>query len=492
MTLFESLRQFAHQTPDKLALRDRQQALSYRELAERVDTLATRLQVAGVQRLALALDNGVPWAVLDLACARAGIVTIPVPGFFSREQQQWLLASSSADALVIAPTLSPLWQAEGSEWQPQQLEDYLLLRREVVNPAPLPAGTAKITYTSGTTGQPKGVCLSLAHLEAVCHSLAERVAPANIHQHLTLLPLTTLLENLTGLYVPLLTGASTTLPSLQEVGFSGSSQLDPQKLAQLLMRETPHSLVLVPELLRLLCALLGQLPVLADHLRNALRFVAVGGGKVAPALLSRVRALGLPVHEGYGLSECGSVVALNAPDDSRAGCVGRPLPHCQVVIADDGEVLVAGSAMLGYLGEAPLDGLVATGDLGHLDDDGYLCITGRKKNVQITAFGRNFSPEWIEAEAESEPVIARCVIFGDGLPRNVALLQPLPGMEAALPAHIAALNSRLPDYARIIHWFIAPLTVESGLLTPNGRPRRDRIFNAYQQQIEQLLQGETL
>ena len=493
MTLFDTIARHASQTPQQPALQGSQGELDYQSLWQQIEQLAGALQGAGIRRLALQLDNGLPWALIDLACTRAGIVVIPVPHFFSPAQQAWLLESSGADALV-GPEHEG-WQAAAPlilmTGRPD--EQALPLWRRIPASLPeLPAGTAKITYTSGTTGQPKGVCLSLEQMTSVCESLALRVAPARVEQHLTLLPLATLLENLTGLYVPLLTGACSRIPSLGELGFSGSSKLDPAALAQALLRWPSHSLVLVPELLRLLLALCANTPALAERLKG-LRFVAVGGGKVAPELIAHARALGLPVYEGYGLSECGSVVALNGPDADRPGSVGLPLPHCQVTIAADGEVMVSGSAMLGYLGEeAPAIPSIATGDLGRLDEEGFLHITGRKKNVQITAFGRNFSPEWVEAQAQLCPAIARIVIFGDGQPANVALIQPLPGSQSHLPEQIARLNQQLPDYARIHHWLPVALDQLPGLLTANGRPRRNEIYHHFSRQIDQCLtQGLT-
>ena len=493
MTLFDTIARHASQTPQQPALQGSQGELDYQSLWQQIEQLAGALQGAGIRRLALQLDNGLPWALIDLACTRAGIVVIPVPHFFSPAQQAWLLESSGADALV-GPEHEG-WQAAAPlilmTGRPDEQAQPLWRRIPACLPE-LPAGTAKITYTSGTTGQPKGVCLSLEQMTSVCESLALRVAPARVEQHLTLLPLATLLENLTGLYVPLLTGACSRIPSLGELGFSGSSKLDPAALAQALLRWPSHSLVLVPELLRLLLALCANTPALAERLKG-LRFVAVGGGKVAPELIAHARALGLPVYEGYGLSECGSVVALNGPDADRPGSVGLPLPHCQVTIAADGEVMVSGSAMLGYLGEeAPAIPSIATGDLGRLDEEGFLHITGRKKNVQITAFGRNFSPEWVEAQAQLCPAIARIVIFGDGQPANVALIQPLPGSQSHLPEQIARLNQQLPDYARIHHWLPVALDQLPGLLTANGRPRRNEIYHHFSRQIDQCLtQGLT-
>lgn len=482
MDLFDRLQTLAQSQPHRIALRDTTTALTYHTLWQQIQALADQLQQAGVRRLALQLDNGLDWARIDLACALAGIVLIPMPTFFSPQQQDWLLDSSGADAL-IGPARTD-WQAQTS------ILAHPLQRHTPAQLPPLPPGTAKITYTSGTTGQPKGVCLSLEQMMRTSAALAERIALAQIGEHLTLLPLSTLLENLTGLYVPLLLGAASRIPRLAEVGFSGSSQLDPEQLAATLLASRPHSLVLVPELLRLLVALCARQPALCE----SLRFVAVGGGKVAPDLITNARALGLPVFEGYGLSECGSVVALNSPGQDKAGSAGQPLSHLSVRIADDGEVMVAGASMLGYLGETtgPMPE-IATGDLGRIDEAGFLHLTGRKKNVQITAFGRNFSPEWVEAEAQLCPAIARLVIFGEGLAQNVALIQPRAGFELELPGQIATLNARLPDYARVHRWFIpaTPLSTVSGLLTPNGRPRRDRIFQAYQQQILNIAQGET-
>jgi len=497
MSLFDAIAKHAQENPYSPALLSSQQRLDYQTLWQQIQWLASQLQQRNIHRLALQLDNGLPWALIDLACTHAGIVVIPVPHFFSEAQQAWLLESSGADALVGPHHqgwhgTEPLSLLTGHDVEPPHVEQTVPLWRCTPKNLPvLPKGTAKITYTSGTTGQPKGVCLSLSQMMAVSQTLAEQVAPAKVEKHLTLLPLATLLENITGLYVPLLTGACSRIPSLCELGFTGSSSLNPAMLGEALLRWPTHSLVLVPELLRLLLALCTSTPTLAQQLKS-LRFIAVGGGKVAPDLLKHARQLGLPVYEGYGLSECGSVVALNSPDGDKPGSVGRPLPHCQVTIASDGEVMVSGCAMLGYLGSNELTPKqIATGDLGHLDEEGYLHITGRKKNVQITAFGRNFSPEWVEAEAQLCPAIARIVVFGDGQPANVALIQPLPGQEAELPRQIAGLNQRLPDYARLHHWLPVTLDQHPGLLTANVRPRRNEIYQHFSWQISQCLTGES-
>jgi len=476
MTLFEHIAGIAAVDPSRIALSETEQNLTYAELHSQVNTLAQQLVNENITRLALLLDNGLAWALVDLACLLAHIVIVPIPTFFSAQQQEWLLESSGVDAL-IGPARDG-WNTTRSFRLPLQ-------RRIPISQVPLPWNTAKITYTSGTTGKPKGVCLSVEQMMKVSGSIAQRVAPANVQHHLALLPLATLLENITGIYVPLLAGVASRLPPLHAIGMTGSSQFSPSMLAQALQRWQPHSVVLVPELLRLLVRLCALQPALS----SPFRFIAVGGGKVAPGLLEQAQRVGLPVYEGYGLSECGSVVAMNGPGLIRSGTVGKPLPHCLVAIADDQEILVSGTSMLGYIGEPNAADTIATGDLGHIDAAGFLYITGRKKNVMITAFGRNFSPEWIEAEAQLCPAIARMVLFGDSMPVNVAVIQIVPGYEPQLDEQIALLNNRIPDYAQIHHYIIAQFSRENGLLTDNGRPKRAHIFNRYQAQINQLCAG---
>jgi long-subunit acyl-CoA synthetase (AMP-forming) len=222
-----------------------------------------------------------------------------------------------------------------------------------------------------------------------------------------------------------------------------------------------------------------------------LRFAAVGGGRVAPELIGRARRLGLPVFEGYGLSECASVVSLNTPAADRPGSVGRVLPHVRVELAADGEILIAGNTFLGYLGAgAPPPARLATGDLGRLDAEGFLHVTGRKKNVIITSFGRNVSPEWPEAELAARPQIAQAAVFGEARPCCVAVLVPAePGLaDADLQRAVDAANRALPDYARIGAWVRAgaPFSAAAGTATANGRLRRDAIWEIHGAALAEL------
>jgi long-subunit acyl-CoA synthetase (AMP-forming) len=155
-----------------------------------------------------------------------------------------------------------------------------------------------------------------------------------------------------------------------------------------------------------------------------------------------------------------------------------------VRIAPGGEIEIAGTLMAGYLGDPrPVPEWWPTGDLGSIDADGFLHVEGRRRNVLITGFGRNVSPEWVEASLRSEAPIAQAVVFGEGQPALSAVLWPLrPELpDALLESAVQSANAALPDYARIARWVRAraPFCAESGLATANGRPRREAIHQLH-------------
>ncbi len=311
---------------------------------------------------------------------------------------------------------------------------------------------------------------------------------AGARRHLANLPLSTLLENVAGVYQTLLAGGTVLLPALEELGYSGSAGLNAERWYQTLNHWQPETMIMIPEMLR---GLLGVWRP-EDPLAQSLRFAAVGGAHVATSLLEQAAAAGIPVYQGYGLSECGSVVALNVPGNNRCGSVGRILPHLRVMIADDGEILISGNSFMGYLGDAaePAPWL-PTGDLGRLDQDGNLRVEGRKKNLLITSYGRNLSPEWVEAELLSLGGIRQAAVFGDARPFNAALLVAEPDLsDADLARAMQSLNARLPDYARITRWkrLEEPFSSAAGLMTENGRLRRAQIAERYSSVLESLFE----
>ena len=454
MALRSALIEHARRTPDRIAVDPVVASpLTYAALAERVDALSTELSrdFAGAG-VALELDHGADEVVLELALLAAGVPVLSLPAFFTPEQRRHALEASG-----IAAILSGVGVGDRSAFP--------------LRSVPLPAGTARITFTSGSTGAPKGVCLSAKHLELVAASVVQAVGTEHAGRHLALLPPGILLETVAGLFATLLAGGTYVCPPQSLTGLGDPFQPDFATMASRIAEWQVTSLILVPELLAGLVAALE-----ASELRlPSLSLVAVGGARVSPQLLERARALGLPVRQGYGLTECGSVVSLEEAGDNATGSAGRLLPHMSAEIAPDGEILLDGPLYLGTIGgEAPQRPL-ATGDIGRMDSDGRLWISGRKSNVIVTAHGRNVSPEWVEEVLLAQPAIMQAFVHGDGMPFPSALLVPATP-NADLVAAVEAANASLPAYARVATWReVAHFTPQNACLTANGRLRRGEI-----------------
>lgn len=461
------------------AVDDGREALALPELTARVDEEGEWLAARG-ERFALVADNGAGWAIADLALQARALPCVPLPGFFTTTQMLHALDDAGVDCVVTDEPgrmrgLLPDWRTAGVSGR----SGLALLRRRLepaARPA-LPAGTVKVTYTSGSTGRPKGVCLGSGHIDAVARSLAGATSSLGIERHLCLLPLATLLENIAGIHAVLLAGATSLLPPSDVTGMSYAGP-DLRRMLGCITDLQPHSLVLVPELLRALVVAAER----GWRVPSTLRFIAVGGAPVSIELLERADASGLPVFEGYGLSECASVVCLNAPGARRPGSVGRPLPHARVRIAEDGELMVSGVTFHGYLGEParrPEDEW-ATGDLGEVDADGFVYVRGRSRNVFITSLGRNVAPEWVEREIAQQPGVGHVLVHGEARPYAVAMVSAAdPAVsDAELESGIAAANARLPGYAQVRRWARVPepFSFGNGLLTSNGRLRRAEIL----------------
>jgi long-chain acyl-CoA synthetase len=456
------------------------QSASYSDLLRAVESRAQIFRKTRVRILATLLDNGLQWVVNDLAALHAGIVHLPLPEFFSEAQIIGALEATQADAVVCVVPLAARFEALGFRLV-DEIEGGTVILARVTDAVALHSGTAKITFTSGSTGHPKGVCLSADTMLTVAESLAHATATLAVDRHLSALPFPVLLENISGLYAPLIDGAACVALPLADVGLKGSSQFDAAVLHDALIRHLANSLITLPQMLRAYAAHLHTRGVSAPA---SLSMVAVGGGAVGHKLLRQAHALGLPAYEGYGLSEAASVQTLNLPHTACIGSVGKPLPHAQIRIASDGEIEVAGHLFLGYVGGPAANAVwLPTGDLGKLDNEGFLYIDGRKQSVLITAFGRNVSPEWVERELMSEPAILSAVVMGEAQPALGAVLWPTAGNDShdSLQAAVDATNLRLPDYARIGPWTRAkaPFSSASGLATENGRPHRSAVANMH-------------
>lgn len=457
--LVETLRRHAAENPARIAIEEPGSGeISYAELILDLAERAAQLETAYApgRPVALRLDHGLAEALLELALLEAGIPVLSLPSFFTAEQSRHAFTACGAQALYES---SPLRRADGT----------------ASASVPLPEGTARITFTSGSTGDPKGVCLSAEHMLEVASSVVDAVGMEHAGRHLALLPPGILLETIAGFFATLLAGGTYVCPAQALAGLADPFRPDFPAMASAVAEWRITSLILVPEYL---AGLVGVMEATGLRL-PLLTLVAVGGARVPPALIARARALGLPVRQGYGLTECASVVALEDASGDAPGSAGKPLRHMRARLADDGEIMLDGPMCLGTIGEPRLPGPLATGDVGRIDENGRLWIEGRKSNLIVTSFGRNVSPEWVEAALLAQPQIAQAMVHGDGLPAPEALLVPA-GPDVDLAAAVAAANATLPAYARVAHWReAAHFTPHNGRLTGNGRLRRDAIAAAY-------------
>lgn len=469
---------------------DTHRRLNRDQLQTEIEAMAQVLIAQQVQRLAIIADNGIDWVVADLACQRINIVALPVPLFFSAQQRRHALAAAGISHVCVgAGVLADVNAAPTPAVRIGQSLSLIALA-----PAPavvLPEGTQKITFTSGSTGTPKGVCLSLSHQLATVQALLQRVGRQGL-THLCLLPLATLLENLAGVYAPIMSGGTVLVPPLASVGLSGSSGLDISTLLTAIEHNAPNSLILLPQMLQALVVATTK----GWHVPRSLQFVAVGGAKVAPNLISAAVAAGIPVYQGYGLSECGSVVALSDASCQRSASVGKPLAHVDVSV-NQGELVVRGNVFLGYVGapESWYATAVHTGDMGDIDRQGMMHLLGRKTHVQVSSFGRNLNPEWVESELLAGALFKHAVVYTEAKPYTVALLEPYQHSlsTAQIEAYIASVNTRLPDYAQIRRWALLPqaLAATPTLLTSNGRVKREAFYQYYDHSLQALYQPST-
>ena len=470
-SLFAAL---AARVPDSVVLVGDGEVWTSDALLGEIDALAARLRATQV--LGLLADNSPRWAIADLAALRAQTPVLPLPTFFTPAQLSHALDQTGTD-LVLSDQPARILSLEIGFEATGSWRGLTLLTRTVERVA-LPAGTAKISYTSGSTGAPKGVCLTAEGLLDTAHAVIDRLADLPVRRHLSVLPLSLLLENSAGIYGPLLRGAEIHLPALARIGWQGMAGFAPERLQERLAESRPDSLILVPELLKTWSL---WLQAGAQRAPEGLQFVAVGGARVEREQLLQARSLGIPAYQGYGLTECGSVVSLNRPGDD-SDDAGRPLAHVRVSIDQD-ESQVGTRAFLGYLGDAEWDRHLpfATCDLGQLTPAGHIHLAGRRKHLLITSFGRNVSPEWVESVLLAQPEIAQALVAGEAQSALSAVLVPLPGQsEASLQRAVGRANETLPDYARIGGWVAAtPFTFLNGMATGNGRPVRSTILNHY-------------
>jgi long-chain acyl-CoA synthetase len=544
------------------------------ELAEEVAALASGLAAAGVEpgdRVALMSGTRYEWLLCDLAIWTAGAITVPIYETSSPEQVAWILADSGAVAVfaedrhtadVVERTrprsVRHLWDMTGGIdlgrliAAGREAPDDVTARRQGV-----PAGSpATIVYTSGTTGRPKGCMLSHANLLGEVRSVtaADGVSEAILTEQgsvLLFLPLAHILARVFALAA---------LHNGTQLAFTSDLARLPEELRQY----RPTVVLAVPRVFEKLRATAERTATAAgrgrvfrvaetvaveysraldtggptwwlrarhrvfdrlvySRLRAAIGgrvvYACSGGAPLGERLGHFLRGAGVNVLEGWGLTETSAGVTLNLPGAQRFGTVGRPLPGCAVRVDVDGEVLVRGPQVFaGYWGdpaatEAALDpdGWFHTGDLGELHD-GYLTITGRKKDLIVTAAGKNIAPAYFEDRLRSHWLIDQCLLVGDRRPyvgalvvidaeafeqwkydrgkpseATVAGLRADPDLTADLQAAVDDVNATVSAAETIKRFRVLPGPLVVGEeLTPTQKLRREFTLARFAADVEEL------
>jgi long-chain acyl-CoA synthetase len=546
---------------------DEWQELSYRELAGAVSELARGLIDAGVQpgeRVALLCTTRVEWSLIDFAITSTGAVVVPIYPTNSPDECAWVIGDSEsrfvvvedeAQAAKIAAVRDRLPKLEGvfsiadfdSLRERGRGHDASELAERVA--AVTPEDPYTIIYTSGTTGPPKGCVLTHGNYRQVtrmCEEIGVIEAGQVVYLYLPLAHSYALLIQLLAVdlgaplaywsgdpnqIVPdLMAVKPAYLPSVprifEKIYTLVTSNNDPQKIAAatqlgLKVRRMLQAGETVPPELQ--AAFDKADAELFANVRNIfggnLVQATSGAAPIAKEILEFFYACGAPVLEGYGMTETSTVTTTSTVADHRLGTVGRAIPGAEIKIADDGEILVRGPHVFrGYYGKgetvsfgAVEDGWLHTGDLGSLDEDGYLTITGRKKDIIITAGGKNLTPANLENDLKRSRWISQAMMHGDRRPFPVALITLDPeeiahfAREHSLPDDIPTLakepkvieliqgvidevNANYARVEQIKKFFILDhdLSQETGELTPTLKVKRNVVNEKYAAEFEAL------
>ena len=516
------------------------------------------------------------WTLLDFAAWAAGAALVPVYPTASAEQAAWIIADCSATAVIVEDEACARVLAEigalpvmfrldlgaiaeltalGAGVTDEQVEE----RRAALTPDSL----ATIIYTSGTTGMPKGAPLTHGNFLTSCANGTELLRPVfesvsgESPCTLLFLPLAHVLgraievccvqgrirlghspsikpaelrPDLESFGATFLVGVPYLFEKIHQLGRTDAQALH---AARVYDRATQIAVRYGEQALR---ALAGEGPgpsawLRAEHglydllvyrkVRKALggriRYAISGGSALAPSLLLFFAGAGVLIYEGYGLSETTGPSTVNPPLRPRPGTVGPPVPGSAIRIAPDDEILLRGPQVFGgYHGAdgLPEDGWFATGDLGRLDADGYLTITGRKKHMLVTSGGKNVSPGPMEDRLRAHPLISQCLVVGDGRAYIAALVtldpealeghdgrsagdvsvqvesaMPVsPAVSASIALAVAEANRSVSraESIRRVRIVAGDFTEDRGLLTPSLKVKRKAVLEAYRADIDAL------
>jgi long-chain acyl-CoA synthetase len=547
-------------------------------LAE-VRGVAKGLIAAGVEpgdRVALLSRTRYEWVLLDFAIWSAGGVTVPVYETSSPEQIQWILGDSGATLCVVEsgahqdsvvsvqsnlPALKGIWQIEADAIAQltstgSDISDELLDERSGSAKAD---DAATIVYTSGTTGRPKGCVLTHRAFFAECGNLVERLKPlfrTGESSVLLFLPAAHVfgrMVELAAVMAPIKLGCVPDIKNLtdelasfrptlilgvprvfEKVYNSARAKAQADGKGKIFDKAAQTAITYSRALgtpegpsigLKFKHKVFDRL--VYSKLRAVLggrgEYAVSGGAPLGERLGHFFRGIGFTVLEGYGLTESCAATAFNPWDRQKIGTVGQPLPGSVVRIADDGEVLLHGEHVFqGYwnneaaTAEALADGWFHTGDIGTLDEDGYLAITGRKKEILVTAGGKNVAPAVIEDRIRAHALVAECMVVGDGRPFVGALVtideeflgrwvsdhgKPAGSTAASLRDDadlLAEVQQAVDDgnaavskaeSVRKFRILSSQFTEEAGHITPSLKLKRNVVAKDFADEIEAIYRG---
>jgi len=543
------------------------QDMSYRELADTVSELARGLIDLGLQageRVALLCTTRVEWSLIDFAITSAGGVVVPIYPTNSPDECAWVIGDSESRFVIVEDEVQAAKIAAVRDRLPKledvfSIDDFGALRERgrKHDAAELAERVAAVTpedgytiiYTSGTTGPPKGCVLTHGNYRQVtrmCEEIGVIEAGEIVYLFLPLAHSYALLIQLLAVdlgaplafwsgdpdqIVPdLMAVKPAYLPSVprifEKIYTLVTSNNDPQKIAaatQLglkVRRMLQAGETVPPELQAAFDKADAELFVNVRNIFGGNLVQATSGAApIAKEILEFFYACGAPVLEGYGMTETSTVTTTSTVADHKLGTVGRALPGAEVKIAEDGEILIRGPHIFrGYYGKgdtvsfgAVEDGWLHTGDLGSLDEDGYLSITGRKKDIIITAGGKNLTPANLENDLKRSRWISQAMMHGDRRPFPVAVITLDPeeighfAREHSLPEDIPALaqepkvveliqgvldevNANYARVEQIKKFFILDhdLSQETGELTPTLKVKRNVVNEKYAAEFEAL------
>ncbi len=548
--------------------------VSYVELAETVSEIARGLIDLGLQpgdRVALLCTTRVEWTFADFAITSAGGVVVPIYPTNSPEECAWV-AGNSESRFIVCEDASQVAKIVAVRDQLPKLEQIVAIEptegalaldalrergrardpREVAerSAAVKPEDPYTIIYTSGTTGPPKGCVLTQDNYRQVtrmCEEIGVIEAGEPVYLYLPLAHSYALLIQLlcVDLGAPLIYWSGDPqqivpdlmatkpayLPSVprifEKIYTLVTSNNDPEKIKAatqlgLTVRRMQEAGQPVPEQLQ--AAFEKADAELFANVRNIfggnLKQATSGAAPIGREILEFFYACGAPVLEGYGMTETSTVTTTSTVADHKLGTVGRALPGAEIKIADDGEILVRGPHIFrGYYGTGGdttafgdvQDGWLHTGDLGSLDEEGYLSITGRKKDIMITAGGKNLTPANLENDLKRSRWISQAVMHADrrpfpvalitldpeeivhfarehGLPEDVASLHAEPKVVELIQGELDRVNENYARVEQIKRFFILDhdLSQETGELTPTLKVKRNVVNELYAGEFEKL------